>query len=197
MKNLIIPIIALTTLFTINNAHAEVTPEQTEKVEAIYQILLPALDKLNVNFYTSKTFPFKPEISDKHTTMACNFKTRKIYVPEAMLKGGFTDDEIAGMFAHEMGHVVANNCMPFIKTLYTDEMTKPNGQVLIQDREIQADLIGLELIYHTKHYDLKALVTVMNKIIKDEDLSKSQIAVFNKRVDYIERTISQIPKNNK
>ncbi len=129
----------------------------------VFNNVVSALDKDINSFYKSNTLPFSLKFKDGNGVMSCSAKDRTINVYSSMFNTVLTDDEIASIFAHELGHVNTSNCIPLSKSIYTEQLTAEEKQVLLRNEEIKADLYGIELLKYTQ-YDNSASLSAMTNM---------------------------------
>jgi len=149
-----------------------------EKIQAIGQKIASASDRQDITYHF--------EILDEKEVNAFALPGGYIYVFKGLIDKTYSDDEIAGVLAHEIGHVTARHIAKRIRgsmglnalailmtTVQSDSATKQQAykglvELVLQysrEDEIEADKLAVKYT-RLAGFDPKAIVTFLEKLRK-------------------------------
>ena len=120
------------------------------------------------------------KVSDQEDINAYANIDKEIYVYRGLLQYVQNDEELAGVIAHEMGHIINNHCIkqtffnsiiakltPSFKSTVANATTAITQQLVVtklsRSEETEADLTGADLLVNAGYNPL-AMISVLNKI---------------------------------
>lgn len=168
-----------------------------------------ALDKIIKQLRTTVpvTEPLTVRIVDDEEVNAFAAPNNQIIIYSGLLEQSHTQEELIGVIAHEIGHVIKRHTINgLVKSLgYSLFLTLTIGDIqsihlannLLQlkysrDHEREADLIACEILYKV-NVDSKGLVSFLEKAAKEEGSILSKAAFFSthpaihERINYLKQ----------
>jgi len=192
----------------------ENNPDLAKYVDQLGQKLVKVCDRHNI------TYTFKI-VNDTSVVNAFALPGGYIYIYTGLMKLADNEAELAGVVAHEIGHIVARHGMKRMTQLYGYQILSalvlgpdtPQWQSIVSDliagmgilkygreNEYEADRLGVTYIYRAG-YDPYAMVTFFKKM--DEMHKRGEISKFeqlfsthpptNNRIGKIQSTIKTFP----
>ncbi len=121
--------------------------------------------------------PIQFKVSSEDTVNAYADINKEIHVYKGLLDNVETDDELAGVISHEMGHIINGHCAKQgivnagiigVTSIMQNAIAKSITQELATSKvsrndEFEADLTGIDLMTKA-NYDPKAMISLLNKI---------------------------------
>ncbi|MBR2525413.1 M48 family metallopeptidase [bacterium] len=175
MKKILIAIFALFLGLSVNAATTTTTPTSNWDSAAAQS----KLNNIAYKIIKANSLPdgISIKVSDSNEANAYASINKEIYVYRGLLNYATTDEEIAAVISHEMGHIINghNAKQSILNTLIanvTGDSSKSVGAAAVQELssaklsrkdEFEADLSGVDLLVKAGYNPL-AMISVLNKI---------------------------------
>ena len=180
MKKILSFIILFTCIFFVNTAYS--ADNGTTSTNWDSAAALSRVNTIGTKILTANKLPsgivFK--VSNEEDINAYANIEKEIYVYKGLLQYVQNDEELAGVIAHEMGHIINNHCIkqtffnaviakltPTFKTTAANTTTAITQQLVVtklsRSEETEADLTGADLLVKAGYNPL-AMISVLNKI---------------------------------
>lgn len=183
MKKILSIVIAIFAFMTVNMSYAATTTTTTTTTTNVTDIQ-KRLNNIAYVLVKNNGLPsgISIKVIDKDEANAYSTINKEIYVYTGLLKYATTDEELAAVIAHEMGHIINGHCAK--QTIVNSVISSVLGNVsadttakavgvaateqlsetkMSRKDEFEADLTAVDLLVAAKYNPL-SLISVLNKI---------------------------------